>query len=190
MELALLYSSAKHEHTAVAFHRLCDNQGATFTLIKTSEYIVGGYTWLSWTSPSLRVARDDAFARLLVMPTIGGDLECRRFEAKRRMPTVIHGSELGPVFGSSLDRDTASLSLDPTLMTCRVTLDNGLSQACPFTVRGSPICFSERADLVEVFRVRAKSDEVRFGAGLVRDVFVLTQLLFQWVCGTVHIHSL
>ena len=37
---------------ASTFHRNCDGKGPTVTIIKVGSYIFGGYTDLSWSSPS------------------------------------------------------------------------------------------------------------------------------------------
>jgi len=52
LELKLLYRGSKDGYTAAAFHRLCDNKGATLTVIKAegSKNVFGGYFSGSWTS--------------------------------------------------------------------------------------------------------------------------------------------
>jgi hypothetical protein len=48
-EAKLLYQRSKNGDTYDIFHQLCDNQGTTLTLIKSTEgFIIGGYTSLSW----------------------------------------------------------------------------------------------------------------------------------------------
>ena len=37
---------------ASTFHRNCDGKGPTVTIIKVGSYIFGGYTDVSWSSPS------------------------------------------------------------------------------------------------------------------------------------------
>ena len=37
---------------ASTFHRQCDAKGPTVTIIKVNNYIFGGYTDVSWSSPS------------------------------------------------------------------------------------------------------------------------------------------
>ncbi|GBC07283.1 hypothetical protein RclHR1_07360006 [Rhizophagus clarus] len=48
----LLYRASRDGNTAAAFHKQCDNKGATIVIIKikNSEQIVGGYNPLNWDS--------------------------------------------------------------------------------------------------------------------------------------------
>ena len=49
--MKLLYRGSKDGWAAADFHRLCDNQGPTVTLVKSSAgRISGGFTTVSWTS--------------------------------------------------------------------------------------------------------------------------------------------
>ena len=46
----LLYRASADGSTPKDFHRCCDNKGPTLVLIKSGEYIFGGYTSVSWES--------------------------------------------------------------------------------------------------------------------------------------------
>lgn len=48
----LLYRSSRDGWSAKAFHRLCDDKGATITIarVRGGGPLVGGYTQVSWTS--------------------------------------------------------------------------------------------------------------------------------------------
>jgi len=48
---SLLYRASSDGYTPADFHRCCDNKGPTLVLIKSGEYIFGGYTSKSWESP-------------------------------------------------------------------------------------------------------------------------------------------
>ena len=48
---SLLYRASVDGMTPADFHRCCDNKGPTLVLIKSGEYICGGYTSQSWISP-------------------------------------------------------------------------------------------------------------------------------------------
>ena len=48
---SLLYRASTDRHTPADFHRCCDNKGPALVLIKSREYIFGGYTSKSWESP-------------------------------------------------------------------------------------------------------------------------------------------
>ena len=49
----LLYRASADGSTPEDFHRCCDNKGPTLVLIKSGEYIFGGYTSESWESPGM-----------------------------------------------------------------------------------------------------------------------------------------
>jgi len=45
-----LFRATTDGRTPEAFHRYCDNKGPTLVVIKSEEYIFGGYTSKSWQS--------------------------------------------------------------------------------------------------------------------------------------------
>ena len=47
---SLLYRASTDGDRPADFHRCCDNKGPTLVLIKSGEYIFGGYTSKSWES--------------------------------------------------------------------------------------------------------------------------------------------
>ena len=47
---SLLYRASTDDMTPEDFHYCCDNKGPTLVLIKSGEYIFGGYTSQSWES--------------------------------------------------------------------------------------------------------------------------------------------
>ena len=48
---SLLFRASTDGHTHADFHRCCDNKGPTLLLIKSGEYIFGGFTSKSWETP-------------------------------------------------------------------------------------------------------------------------------------------
>ena len=48
--LRLLYRASRDGFAAECFHSRCDNNGPTVTIVKSGEYIFGGFTEHSWTS--------------------------------------------------------------------------------------------------------------------------------------------
>ena len=58
----LLYRKSKDGDSYDTFHKLCDNQGPTITLIKSTEgFIIGGYTPLNWDNYSSSKKDKDTF---------------------------------------------------------------------------------------------------------------------------------
>ena len=47
---SLLFRASTDGSTPADFHRCCDNKGPTLVVIKSGEYIFGGYTSKSWES--------------------------------------------------------------------------------------------------------------------------------------------
>ena len=47
---SLLYLASADGKTAKDFHRCCDNKGPTLVVIKSGQFICGGYTSKSWSS--------------------------------------------------------------------------------------------------------------------------------------------
>jgi len=47
---SLLYRASTDGYTPANFHRCCDNKGPTLLVIRSGEYIFGGYTSKSWES--------------------------------------------------------------------------------------------------------------------------------------------
>ena len=47
--LRLLYRASRDGFAAECFHSRCDNNGPTVTIVKSGEYIFGGFTEKSWT---------------------------------------------------------------------------------------------------------------------------------------------
>ena len=52
---SLLYRASTDGYTPADFHRCCDNKGPTLVLIKSGEYIFGGYASRSWESPGMQL---------------------------------------------------------------------------------------------------------------------------------------
>ena len=50
-----IFTTRDYTHTNVAaeFHQACDNIPNTLVIIKSGQYIAGGYTEVAWSSPSL-----------------------------------------------------------------------------------------------------------------------------------------
>ena len=49
----LLYRASRDGWTASNFHSCCDNKGPTVTVIKSGDYIFGGYTEHEWKGKNL-----------------------------------------------------------------------------------------------------------------------------------------
>lgn len=102
-----LYKASEHNYSTKQFHSLCDNKGATITIIK-SEFgnVFGGYTSKSWkictTYNGSHVTDKDAF--LFMLESDEESIQCKcplTFELKEDYEhlAVHHRKEYGPYFG-------------------------------------------------------------------------------------------
>ena len=62
LKSTLLYRKSENDDSYDTFHKLCDNKGATLTLIKAKEgFIIGGFTPLNQDNTSFWKKDDDTF---------------------------------------------------------------------------------------------------------------------------------
>jgi hypothetical protein len=101
--LSLLCHSSEHGFGAAAFHSLCDNKGATVTLIKsTNGSVFGGYSDKSWKSDYTRVHSNNAFLFSFVNPS-GSEPIKMALTGVRNEGAICCYPNCGPVFGSGCD---------------------------------------------------------------------------------------
>ncbi|XP_060081584.1 interferon-induced protein 44-like [Ylistrum balloti] len=97
-----LYSAKENGCDAVAFHKHCDNRGATLTLVYNSVGdVYGGFTTASWQSVTNHMVYDtSAFLCLLRRE---GNTEAIKFSIKLPPSAIMLDEESGPAFGSGPD---------------------------------------------------------------------------------------
>jgi hypothetical protein len=94
----LLFRSSRDGATAASFHCLCDGQGPTVTLIKSSGgYVFGGYAGVAWSSDDTYYACPSAFLFTVTNPH--GD-PITRFMSNGDGAAVLCYSGEGPSFGT------------------------------------------------------------------------------------------
>jgi len=102
---SLLFRASTDGNTPADFHRCCDNKGPTLALIKSGEYIFGGYTSKSWESPgtsSFKAIPDSqSFLFTLVNPSGNEPMKI----TPKPGAAIQCKSDVGPVFGNLLFRD-------------------------------------------------------------------------------------
>jgi hypothetical protein len=95
--MRLLYRSSHDGASALAFHRLCDGQGPTVTLIKCSGgYVFGGYAGVAWSSYDKWHSCPSAFLFIVINPH--GD-PVTRFISNWDVNAVGCYVYHGPIFG-------------------------------------------------------------------------------------------
>ncbi|KAL9951609.1 hypothetical protein ACROYT_G044304 [Oculina patagonica] len=121
----LIYRTSRHGSNASNFHFYCDNKGPTVTVVKSGNYILGGYTDQPWDGSGEYRKAPDSFLFSLVntsglpptkMPLIAGQEEY----------AIYCDSSYGPIFGSGNDLCIADR---PNSNSCSVKLNN--SYQCP-----------------------------------------------------------
>ena len=100
--LVLLYRGTRDGLNAKAFHRLCDNQGPTVTVVKSSEgYIFGGYSDLAWACQAGWSSSTKAF--LFGLHCHKGK-EPVKMTVKSGNPCALYQNRIyGPTFGAGHD---------------------------------------------------------------------------------------
>ena len=100
-EMELIYRGSRDGMTGKDFHRKCDNEGETITLIKNEKgNIFGGYASIPWTSDGYYHSAPESF--LFTLTNIFGT-EPTKFPSKNDQNEVYHDSSYGPIFGCGND---------------------------------------------------------------------------------------
>ncbi|CAF0739891.1 unnamed protein product [Didymodactylos carnosus] len=102
----LLYKATKDGFDAAAFHRLCNNQGATMTIVRsTGGYLFGAFASRSWTSAGKFTNAPNSFLYLLTNP-VGS--QPTKFPCKSNGHDLHHNGNYGPTFGGNHDLHISS----------------------------------------------------------------------------------
>ena len=97
----LIYRGSRDGMTSNDFHKKCDNQGPTITLLRNDKgYIFGGYTSVSWTGDGNYHSDPKSF--LFTLTNING-VEPTKFPISDTNYSVYHSSSYGPAFGGGHD---------------------------------------------------------------------------------------
>lgn len=109
---SLLFRATADGKTPTDFHRCCDNKGPTLVVIQSGEYICGGYTSKSWTSPGenehslltspsaaicTHIADSQSFLFTLVNPS--GNEEVKIAPRAGASAGILCKDDWGPCFG-------------------------------------------------------------------------------------------
>ncbi|KAL9951581.1 hypothetical protein ACROYT_G044265 [Oculina patagonica] len=101
----LLYRASRNGWAAANFHSCCDNKGPTVTVVKSGNYIFGGYTEESWEQPASGACYKKApgsFLFSLVNPNRLPPTKIPLVEGKEENAIHCH-SGYGPTFGNGHD---------------------------------------------------------------------------------------
>ena len=64
-DYALMYRASRDGWAAANFHSCCDNKGPTVTVVKSGNYIFGGYTSQSWENTGGTIFKRSATTRVV-----------------------------------------------------------------------------------------------------------------------------
>ena len=97
----LLYRGSRDGMTAEAFHRLCDDQGATVTVIRSKKgYVFGGYTAVTWKGTNNYSADASAFIYTLSNPV---NQPAKYVPRPGISHAILCNRSIGPTFGGGYD---------------------------------------------------------------------------------------
>ena len=101
--MELLYRGTRDGTASNIFHNKCDNQGPTICLYKNEKgNIFGGYTSLSWSSPSSGQYKSANDSFIFTLTNIYGT-NPTKYPNTNSSYSVRHDRSYGPVFGSGYD---------------------------------------------------------------------------------------
>jgi hypothetical protein len=90
-----LYRGSKHEFSAAAFHRLCDNKGPTVVLIKARNgRVAAGYSCVSWSKSQCLEANPNGF----LCAIDSNDLSLQIFKGVQGECKTLQATNYGPLF--------------------------------------------------------------------------------------------
>ena len=162
VKLSLLYRMSKDGKSVQQFHTLCDNQGATLTVIKSKKYnhIFGGYCSKDWQSNYSGVCVKDNNAFLFLLRSRFGHQQ-QVFPVSNAEYGIYHDATFGPAFGSNC---TLAVTLNG-----KQNYDGYISTQNPmFEIKGNALCGGDiyetekkkyvfQIDDYEVFKVSIKA---------------------------------
>ena len=99
----LIYKATRDGFSTTDFHRCCNNQGPTVTVIQSAKYdhLFGGYTSISWSSRQAYAAdANDPFLFTLTNPH---GIPPTKYEIKLRNHAIYDHANYGPTFGAGFD---------------------------------------------------------------------------------------
>jgi len=120
---------------ASTFHRQCDNKGPTVTIIKVNNYIFGGYTDVSWSSPSSGGYASSSKSFIYSLYNINGYAPVKlQIASGRKQYAIYRDSSHGPRFGGANDiyisNNAASNRQSHTYCGITYPLPPGYSSCC------------------------------------------------------------
>ena len=99
--MELIFRGSRDGMTGTNFHKKCENEGETITLIKNEKgNIFGGYASIPWTSDNSYHSAPNSF--LFTLTNIHGT-QATKFPSKNDQREMYHRPSYGPEFGYGRD---------------------------------------------------------------------------------------
>lgn len=115
----LIYQATRDGFESTTFHRLCDYQGPTMVVIRSTEgYLFGGYASKSWSPTAGYIDAPNSFLFLL---TNANGNQPTKFVCKKNSNALHGGIQYGPVFGNGNDLYINDKSNTNTSSVCRIS---------------------------------------------------------------------
>ncbi|XP_078353569.1 uncharacterized protein LOC144638229 isoform X2 [Oculina patagonica] len=153
---SLLFRASTDGYTPADFHRCCDDKGPTLVVIKSGEYICGGYTSKSWQSADSVDAVPDSQSFLFSLINPSGTEPVKITPKPGACGGIRRKRVAGPSFGTKAYYDLEVWRVFSQTSANSADLDLGYGFTCPenankrFHFAGkSPFNISE----LEVFKV-------------------------------------
>ncbi|RIA80317.1 hypothetical protein C1645_810495 [Glomus cerebriforme] len=102
----LLYRASRDGNTAEAFHKNCDNKGATIVVVKIKgkNQIVGGYNPLDWVQPgTVGIYKNTQESFIFSFDDYKNINTCKIGRVINAAQAIIANKSWGPIFGSNYD---------------------------------------------------------------------------------------
>ena len=99
--MEMYYNCSSGEKSAEKFHKACDKKGATITLFHYDQCskLYGGYTSISWQSPSKDKYKKDENAFLFSIDVYEKPGKILELKPNKINSAVCHNKHKGPCFG-------------------------------------------------------------------------------------------
>lgn len=145
----LIYKATRDGFEGKTFHRLCDNQGPTMVIIRsTGGYVFGGYASQSWNSNGSYINAQDSFLFLL---TNANGNQPTKFICKKNSYALYGDESYGPTFGNNHDLKISDCSNANNDSCCN------LGGSYPNTLSLGPLTFTGENEFqitdIEVFKL-------------------------------------
>ena len=106
----LIYCSSKNGYTSKKFHEFCDNKLNTISLIKSNNFIFGGFTSISWEQGDGNYGNYKDDPKSFIFSISNPSNQPIKFKYKNDGCSIFCYEDYGPVFGLGNEIDISDYS--------------------------------------------------------------------------------